>query len=433
MESGQSDEAIKLASEILDDDMDNPWAMYVMVRAFNDLKRPGLAAVLGKSVADKLPNEPDSWNNLGLAFLNGWDLERAIECFEAALALSPNYYPAVHNIAQAHNFNGQPEKGLSYAQMAHEINPDDHSPVETMGYCNLQMQRWTPGWSQFNVALGRHQDRTIRCYGPDDVPVWDGNPDKTVVLYGEQGMGDEIVFTQYVPEIRANLIIETCQAMYELFKNSFDCPVFPTRYVDDPDWVKDFKIDAKMSMSQGMEMYRYKNELFTGKPHLKANPEKRKWWRAILDQYPGRKIGISWSAGLPQSGKRSRSLQPEDLLPILKNKRDTFVCLEYLDASDDLKRLEQHGVHMLDFGKWINGHKCYDDTAALVSELDLVICPTTTVQDLAGGLGVPAHVFVPEKPFWRQAGKNVWYKSVKWIHQKGTWAETVQRYVEEQC
>jgi tetratricopeptide (TPR) repeat protein len=436
MEAGDYDNSIKIASEVLDADMDNHTALYILVRCFHQLKRPGLSAACGRSMVLSAHQqgalEASHWSNFGLAYLLGFQCDKAVDLLRKAIELDPKYFPAVHNLSCALQFDGRPQEAIHWAQRAHEIWPEDHGPLQTQGYCYLMMQQWGPGWMFYNAGMGMSKDRCVRMYTGNDLPVWDGTKGQTVVLYAEQGIGDEIVFTQYAHEMMkdCNLIIETCQTMYELFRSSFDCPVYPTRYTDDPPWIKDHKLDAKLSFTQGMQLYRSKHESFTGKPHLKAPEEKRRWWRAILDTYPGQKIGVAWTAGLPHTGKRLRTMEAEDFLPILTDKNNTYICLEYLPtAKKELERLKKnHDVDMLFFGDWINGKKDYSDTAALVAELDRVVAATTTVADLAGAMGVPADVFVPTKPFWRQWGKNVWYESVNWIHQQGTWSETVEKY-----
>jgi hypothetical protein len=385
-----------------------------MTKAFIDLKRPGYAQLFGKYCVNKM-DDPGSWVNLGLAYQLSYDIDKTIYCHEKALEISPKDFPALNNIALAYLNNGDPMTCLEYAHRGLRVSPDHVDIQETIGFANLMMHKWSHGWSLYNFGLGRTKDRTIRNY---NCPVWDGTKGQTVVLYGEQGIGDEICFVQTAVDMMkdCNLIIETCQTLYKLFNESFDCPVYPTRYVDNPEWVKG--IDAKLSFGQAMEMYRGQNQQFNGKPYLKANPEKRRWWRAILDQYPGKKIGIAWSAGLPETGKKRRSIPKEDLGPLLALD-NTYVCLEYKDADTE---------GLLDFSMFINGHKNYEDTAALVAELDYVIASTTAIVDLCGALGKRCDVFVPTIPHWRYYGENVWYNSVNYIRQDGNWKETIARY-----
>ena len=416
IDSGKAEKALTIASEELDKSPDNPLALFLMTKAFLELRRPGYAQLFAKTCVRLMPTSQDAWVNMGLAYQLSYEIEKAVACNEKALQLKPEYFPALNNLALSYINNGDPEGGLEYAYRGLAVNPDHIDIVETMGFANLMMHKWTPGWNMYNNGLGRTKDRTIRNY--NNVPDWNGEKGKTVVLYGEQGIGDEICFNQVVPDMMkdCNLIVETCQTLYKLFKESFDCPVYETRYVE-PYWAKD--VDAKLSICQAMEMYRYRNEQFNGKPYLKANPEKRKWWRAILDQYPGKKIGIAWNGGLAETGGKRRSISVEDFAQLF-NDGNTYVSLEYKDT--DIPE----GV--LDFGMFINAKKNYEDTAALVMELDNVLAVTTAVVDLCGALGKQCDVLVPSVPHWKYYRDCVWYNSVNIIRQSGTWKETIETY-----
>jgi tetratricopeptide (TPR) repeat protein len=305
--SGNPEPALKLASEELDKNPDDPLATFLITKAFVDLKRPGFAQVFGKHNVRQLEKHAGAWVNLGNAFQLSFDLKAAIACTTKALEIDPDgpdTFAALNNLALTYTNNGDPLMAIEYANRAAALKKDDEEVLETMGFANLQMHRWTPGWSQYNKGLGRSRDRMIRNY--NNVPDWNGEAGKTVVLYGEQGLGDEVCFTQFVPKMMkdCNLIVDTCATLYTLFNSSFDCPIYKTRYVDDPPWLKDTHVDAKLSYGQGMEMYRSLNEQFTGKPYLKASREKRGWWKAILSRYPGKKTGLAWNAGLLETGKK---------------------------------------------------------------------------------------------------------------------------------
>jgi len=425
--AGDANLALKLASAELDKNSNDPLATFLVTKAFIDLKRPGFAQVFGKHNVRQLENHAGAWVNLGNAFQLSFDLELAKTCTEKALEIDPDgpdTFAALNNLALTYSNAGDPVMAMEYAHKALALHPDDAEVSETMGFAHLQMHKWTPGWNWYNLGLGRTRDRMSRNY--NGVPVWDGSKGKTVVLYGEQGIGDEILFAQIVPEMMkdCNVIIDTCATLKTLFQSSFDVPVYGTRYVEKLPWFESHDVDACMSMAQAMEMYRGRNEDFNGKPYLKVSPEKRGWWKAILSQYPGKKVGLSWSAGLPETGRKKRELSKEEV--ILLNDGSTFVSLEYKDAKEDIEWLRSEGMNILDFSMFINGHKNYEDTAALVSELDHVIAPTTTVVDLCGALGQSCDVLVPEVPPWRYFGENCWYKSVNYIRQQGSWSETIR-------
>jgi tetratricopeptide (TPR) repeat protein len=415
--------SLKLVSEELDEFPGKTIAAFIATKCFISLKRPGLAQAMAKQVVSQWPNHAGSWVNLAQAFQLSYDLDAAKQCLEKALTLKPieaDATVALENLSLVYCNLGEPEMAMEYAHRALALR-DDNGTKETMGFAHLRLHKWTPGWHYYNYGLGMTSDRKVRNY--NGAPVWQGERG-TVVLYGEQGIGDEICFAQVVPQMikDCDLIIDTCASLQKLFQSSFDCPVHGTRYVDELPWLD--KVDYCLSFGQAMEMYRGKNENFTGKPYLKANPEKRKWWKAILAQYPGKKVGVAWNAGIPETGKKKRTLSLEDVL--LLDDGSTFVSLEYKNNKKDIEWLKSKGMNILDFGMFINGHKNYEDTAALVSELDHVIAPATTVVDLCGALGQSCDTLVPTIPHWRQHGENVWYNSVNYVRQQGSWADTIR-------
>ena len=129
-----------------------------------------------------------------------------------------------------------------------------------------------------------------------------------------------------------------------------------------------------------------------------------------------------------RTGKKRRSIPLKSFLPILKD-GNTYFSLEYKNPEEQLSSFQSNtGIQIQNFSRYIN-HKDYDDTAALVSELDGVITVTTAIADLCGGLGVECDVLVPERPHWRYYGegnKTIWFDSLNLIRQKGSWEDTIK-------
>jgi hypothetical protein len=133
---------------------------------------------------------------------------------------------------------------------------------------------------------------------------------------------------------------------------------------------------------------------------------------------------LAWRGGSRVTGASRRSLELEDLEPIL-NDRDTFISLEYKPVDKFL--LDKYGIKSYPRATGKGGD--IDDLAALVSQLDLVVTACTTVVYVAGALGVPCVVLVPDKPGYRYhiTGDDFpWYKSINLVRQKGSWRETVE-------
>ena len=430
MLAGASQDAIAIASEVMDEDIDNGIASAIITQAFVDLDRPGFARLFGEHSTSKFPNMGEAWVNLGNAYHVAYEPEKAIECQKKALELRPDDFAAMNNIALSYVNLSEPEESIRWCDKAEKIRPRHVEVLETKGYAQLMLHQWEEGWKNYNVGVGRSSDRKRRSYGDKVEPVWNGAKGKTVVLYGEQGVGEELSFTSVVPQMKkdCNLIIETQASLERLFKRSFDVPVYGTRYAHGLDWPEKHKIDAVISIGQAMALYRKKDSDFPGTPYLVADEQRRVWWRAILDTFPGKKIGIAWNGGTMKTGKKRRSIPLKSFLPILDS-TNTYISLEYKDPMDELNTLQtSSGIQIQNFSRYIN-HKDYDDTAALVSELDGIITVTTAVADLCGALGVECDVLVPERPHWRFYGEGnstIWFNSLNIVRQNGTWDDTLK-------
>jgi hypothetical protein len=152
------------------------------------------------------------------------------------------------------------------------------------------------------------------------------------------------------------------------------------------------------------------------KRYLIADQDAVASWRDRLGRLGrGPKIGLSWTGGVAKTRRGLRSLSLEALLPLFRSGGGCdFISLQYTDSQAEIDMLQQrHGITVHRFDEI---QESYDETAALIGALDLVISVCTSAIHLAGALGTPVWVMVPAAPEWRymQAGDRMpWYSSVK--------------------
>jgi hypothetical protein len=143
-----------------------------------------------------------------------------------------------------------------------------------------------------------------------------------------------------------------------------------------------------------------------------------------LDSLPGKKVGIAWTGGLDNTFKSRRSFNLESLLPILKTPGITWVSLQYKDPSAEIAEFtKKHGIEIKHWKREVENCD-YDDTAALVSELDCVVSVTTAIVHLCGGLGKKCFVLVPKRCRWfytSDTEKHRWYDSLELFRQQDKW------------
>jgi hypothetical protein len=416
------DEALRLCNDVLNDDFDNDAALFISGYIMMQAERFGLAYNLYKRCAELRPHQSEVWNNLGMCCDDDRP-EEALWCFEKALELSPKNHHAMINKALIHLKQGDPSKCVQWCNQALLLDPESIAAKDNRAQARLMLREWGKGWDDYQWSLGG-KHRSKRDYG---VPEWNGEPG-TVVVYREQGLGDEILFMSCLEDLqKTNPVIVDCDKRLQgVFSRSFDCPVYGTGFDRETPLVDEHTIDYQVAMGALPRFYRRKASDFPGKPYLKSDPQRCLQWRALLDTLPGLKIGIAWSGGLRNTGEKGRSISLDDFAPLLSLPH-SFISLEY--KQPDQSDLDKYGIHH--FARAVNKGVDYDDTIALINECDLIISVTTTVIHGAGALGKECWCLVPMHPSFRfhLSGEMPWHQSVKLIRQSKTesWADVLKR------
>jgi lipoprotein NlpI len=431
VENGEPDEALRIASQILNDEPEQVDAICVAGQALLNAERYGLAYNLYKRALELRPDISGIWNNIGLVCMKMMRDDEARKYLTRSLNMEPDNTAALNNMALIEVNNGNPQGAVVLGNKSLSINPDQSDVRETLGYANLMLGNWEAGWDGYEAMVGTEKHRTFPPR--KDRPYWNGELGLTLNIRGEQGIGDEISFASMIPDVsRDNKVVLECDArLYGLFKRSFpDIKVYPTRFEKSPEWVDSQDFDAWCLVGSLGWHYRVKSSDFSGIPYLKACPERKSHWKAELSKLGNRKkVGIAWNGGLKDTFKARRSLDLEQLLPIL-SQDCTFISLEYKKPHELADFEQEHGIKIHHFPEATESRD-YDDTAALVDELDLVISVQTAVVHLAGALGKPCWTLTPNKPNWRYATPRfMWSESVELFRQGKAWDEPIKSIVE---
>lgn len=320
--------------------------------------------------------------------------------------------------------------------------PEDVDTGYSLGLCQLRQGKLAEGWTGFE--LRRRKDSFIGRYRNFPFPEWQGEPlaGRTILVYPEQGLGDEIMFSSCLPELLAragHVAIECDHKLGEIFARSFPrCTVIPRRRTMVNDWVNHLqpRPDYQMPIGSLPLHFRPRVEAFPShRGYLAADERKVAAWKNRLEALgPGLKIGLSWQGGVGHTGKARRSLTLEQLVPLLRHDAH-FVSLQYTDVQAELTDFRtRHGIAVQ---HWQDAIDDYDETAALVCALDKVVTVCTAIVHLTGALGRPAAVMVPFASDWRYGAEGermFWYPSVRLVRQTaiGEWSAvlaTVERLV----
>lgn len=438
-EQGKLEDALTVANGVLDDNPDHPVALLIAGRICTKMSKYGLAYNLLKRSLS-FQERYDSRVNLAAACIGMQRMEEAKRLLQEARRVKPQDEKALALLCLLAVYDCNPRLAIDLGEKSLSMKAGQKDVYESLGYAHLMLGEWKEGWDGYEKFIGASKYRPLKP-PYEGCPYWDGSDDLNLYVRGEQGLGDEISFASILPEmtLRMKSITLDCdEKLGGLMARSFPgLEVHATRKQKqtEKDWLKGRKFDAHTLIGSFAYHRRQITEDFPGTPYLIADPERRIQWRALLDQLPGKKVGIAWIGGSRGTFRERRSLSLDALWPILRTSGVSWVSLQYQDSSDEISNFID--VHGKNIKHWPRATETtdYDDTAALVAELDLVITVCTAVVHLCGALGKECWVLVPNKPRWfygMQGSRSPWYKSVEMFRQQEEWPiEEVGKRLEE--
>ena len=376
------------------------------------------------------PDYAQAHSNLGLLMAARLDrFADAVPHLEKAWRLAPRDPDVMCNWAMYLQQRGELAQSIALLDQLIEAEAADPVPRLNRALARLKMADFAQGWVDYEWRKHAGWPYVARTF---PFPEWQGEPlaGRKILVHAEQGLGDQIMFASCVPDLiamGAQCVIECAPKLEALFRRSFPEATVTTHWTPDDG---EQGIDCYVAMGSVPLRVRTNREAFpTHSGYLKADPQGIARWRERLARLPGKhKIGISWRGGARSTRRSVRSVPLDLWLPILRHADMSFVSLQYTDCREEVERMErEQGVQVQ---HWPEAIDDYDQTAALVCALDLVISVQTAIVHLGGALGRPVWVMVPAVAEWRylQSGKGLpWYPAVRLFRQSkaGEWGGVI--------
>lgn len=377
-----------------------------------DDNRYGEAIDLLSTVLAAHPEKALLWNSLGTVVSDRGDMRESLPFYDEAIRLDPGFYKAHYNRANVRMGLGDPELALADIDAALE-GVDVASDVATMkmakAFTQLMLGDLSGGFETYETRFDPALPGAVffESHGARWTPE-DDLSGKTLLIYGEQGLGDEILFANLLGDVIAavgpdgHVILVIERRLAPLFQRSFPgLKIFAHRTVAHQGrviraaMVGDNPPDADLWTPIGSLFRRFRNAVdkFPDQPSFLApDPDRVAYWRQVLAaQGPLPKVGLMWKS-LLMKGSRVRGFVPFDAWRAVLAVPDvTFVNLQYGDCSAELAAAEAAGLSL-----WtppgIDLRADLDDVAALCSALDLVVGPMTATTNIAAACGVRSWV-----------------------------------------
>jgi len=419
----------------------------------SDMGYPEVAIETLRDAINRMPDQAILWNSLATVLAENSRADESLIFYEEAARLSPGFSRAYHNLGYAYQHLSQYANALEAYDKAMELVIDPAERIETVhsrAICLIGLGKLEEGFREYEI---RNNER-FRCYFHHimDAPRWQGEDvrGKKLLLVGEQGLGDEIMFANILPDaqeaVGENGKLQICvdPRMVTLFQRSFpkaEVGTYDDRTLIDMDGnkalrlvpfaSKDNKPDYWAPMGSALQHYRKSLAAFPKKAFLVPDPERVADYKERMALLAGKKVGICWRS-MMLAAKRAKYFSPIDAWgTILQTPGITFVNLQYGDCAAEIARAEELFGVTIHQVEGLNLRDDIDGTAALCQALDLVLSAPTAAAHTACSVGAQVW-FLSAGLGWPQMGtaEYPWYPNTKvfWPTKLGDWPDVMPRY-----
>jgi len=451
------EQAVKMFRLFIDANPGSPLGYNNLGMVQCEMGDPTTAIETLRNAIYQMSGEPMLWNSLATVLAESSRADESLQFYQEAIRLDPQFSRPYHNLGYAYSHIGKLEDALECYDGALERATDPGERIEgfhSRSICLIGMGRLEEGFREYEIRKDPH----FRAFVNQMVkaPYWQGeNLDgKRIIAIGEQGLGDEIMFANILPDLAkavgadGKLQIAVDPRLVPLFQRSFpDAQVgtYDDRRLIDPDRIKELRFipwankngepDYQVLMGSVLQYFRKRIEDFPKKAFLVPDAERVAGYRKALEAIgPGPYVGICWRS-MMTDGKRGKYYSALDEWgPVLKTPGVTFVNVQYGNCADELKRAEErHGVtiHSID---GLNLRDDLEGAAALSKALDVVISAPTAAAALAASVGTET-LFITAGRTWPQLGTDEypWYPATKVLcpEKFGDWASLMPRISEQ--
>lgn len=304
---------------------------------------------------------------------------------------------------------GSAQAALDAARLAISAAPDAIEPHCAYGNVLAWSGDWRAAWPELECHWLTERAAARTRFGYDE---WNGEDlaGKRVTVVHAQGLGDLVQMARYLPRLRArcaHLTLESPAALAPLLR---DVPGIDA--IAAPGAMTPFDTDA---YARAMTLPRLFDETGTTRiaPYLRVPALYRERWNGRGERDARPRVGLAWAGNPYHPRDRSRSITIDAFAPLAALPDLAWTSLQFGPNANDAERAP------FALARYDDAIRDLADTAALISQLDLVITVDTAVAHLAGALGKPVWLMLAQRPDWRWSRASAttpWYRSMRLFH-----------------
>jgi tetratricopeptide (TPR) repeat protein len=426
------DESIPLLTKAMGLDPLNPDNYNNLALGYANLDQTEEAIRYLEKAVDLRPQNHLYLNNLALQYRQVGEYDKAFHLFNDALKVSPNAVELWCNLGGVYGEMKQLDTSSSCFEHALNIDPECPAAHVDIAFCKHLQGKWKEGFEHYEWRFKHFKQLGYYLRAYDQTKLWDGQADlngKRMLLYGEQGLGDMIQFARYVRHLKdrgsynivhcanvVNDIMLRIEGVDEIVNRNI---IMPNESIPPPGTFPEYDYQCSlMSLPHILKNYE-----IDGKPYLKP--------KVTFNIKAQKKYAETFNVGLAWAGSPAH---PNDELRSMKLKMFSEIAsipgvqLFNLQVNGS-KRVYPQRKKVVDLAEGCDDMRLvdmtpmiqhFDDSATIITGLDLVISVDTALVHLAGALGVPCWVLVPFNPDWRwgiEGETTAWYDSLRLFRQ----------------
>jgi tetratricopeptide (TPR) repeat protein len=246
-------------------------------------------------------------------------------------------------------------------------------------------------------------------------PLWSGQKNSILYLWPEQGIGDEVMFSSILEDVKKDvkkLIVKIDERLIDIYTRSFE----NVKFISSKENISEQDYEFHLPIGSLPKFYRNNLSDFFNKndSYLKTNKIIDEKICIKFSEYKNkRKIGVSWKSKNPLTGLK-RSTELLDIINYINDPGAVFVNLQYGDVSSEISDVRSKGFVILE-NQDIDNMKNIDGLLSLINQCDEVVSIDNSTVHFAGAIGKKTEVLMHESADFRwemQGNATKWYKSL---------------------
>ena len=424
----------------------NKFDAYInLCNIYQSMGQPEECLKLAFKAIEIRPGDSIGYNNLGTALGDLHMISESREALLTAHQINPKYVPTAINLAQIEVKLGNHQEAIAlYEKLLKtgNLSLSERDLIKYyLGYAYLHIGKLDEGWDLYDFGYGsllpNAAQRSKRKFIQ---PKWNGEnlEGKTLLIWREQGLGDEIEFATCLHDLSKagiKVILESEPRLVDIFSRTFPSFIVRPESIGPDFFPAKTDFDMQCAIGSLPRVYRRSIEDFSNKnTNLSILESIIETFASRLSAHKNKKlVGVCWRSGLFSIARNLNYTALVDWKELLCQSDFQFVNLQYGDCEDELIKIEEElGISIL---RWadLDLKNDLESVLGLIKNLDAVVTVGTAVSSLAGACNVPT--FLLTQPNWMLLGQTdhyPWYACVTpLIAQKGQHlAEKISRIPE---